>query len=247
MVPMMIFAGIPLYIAVGTSASIITGTALSGSLYNLKRGNINAPLTFALLCGSIIGAKIGLLIFTYFKKLGNLNIIIGLSYITVLSIVALVLYWDVARYYLIHRSTVHKPAIRQTVIVNPLPLATLIGFITGILSAIMGIGGAILLVPIITYVFHISFTEAAATALLQSLFMSIFITFVQSTQHQAVDIILCLTILTTSVIGVQFGSRLALITPVYILKLSMAIIVSIICLRFIDMTFATPSNIFIIE
>ena len=67
-----------------------------------------------------------------------------------------------------------------------------IGFAVGIISAIMGVGGAFVLVPLMIYLLGMPTAIVVGTSLFQIIFVSINVTFLQAIQNQTVDIVLAL-------------------------------------------------------
>jgi uncharacterized membrane protein YfcA len=112
------------------------------------------------------------------------------------------------------------------------PLAPLLlGFVTGILTMLMGVGGGFILVPAMLYILGMSANVVVGTSLFQILFVTIITTMMHSLTTRAVDIVLAGLLLLGSVTGAQIGSRLALSAKPEVLRLALAVIVLVIALR----------------
>lgn len=112
------------------------------------------------------------------------------------------------------------------------PLAPLIlGFLTGILTMLLGVGGGFIMVPAMLYILGMSANVVVGTSLFQILFVTMSSTMVHSLTTRAVDIVLAIFLLIGSVTGAQIGARLAQrMRPDY-LRLLLAAIVLIVALR----------------
>src|SRR5690606_11691391 len=112
------------------------------------------------------------------------------------------------------------------------PLAPLfLGFVTGILTMLMGVGGGFILVPAVLYILGMSASVVVGTSLFQILFVTIVTTMMHSLTTRAVDIVLAGLLLLGSVTGAQIGSRLALTAKPAVLRLTLAVIVLVVALR----------------
>jgi uncharacterized protein len=112
------------------------------------------------------------------------------------------------------------------------PLAPLLlGFVTGILTMLLGVGGGFIMVPAMLYLLGMSANVVVGTSLYQILFVTMSSTFVHSLTTKAVDIVLTVFLLIGSVIGAQLGARFAQkMRPEY-LRLLLAAIVLLVALR----------------
>jgi uncharacterized membrane protein YfcA len=112
------------------------------------------------------------------------------------------------------------------------PLAPLmLGFVTGILTMLMGVGGGFILVPAMLYILGMSANVVVGTSLFQILFVTMVTTMMHALTTKAVDIVLAGLLLLGSVTGAQIGSRLALQIKPEILRLTLAAIVIVVALR----------------
>jgi hypothetical protein len=86
-----------------------------------------------------------------------------------------------------------------------LPLA--VGFVVGVLAAIMGVGGGFVMVPAMIYLLGMPTAVVVGTSLFQIIFVTANVTLLQSVTNQTVDVVLALLLLLGGVIGAQFGAR----------------------------------------
>jgi uncharacterized membrane protein YfcA len=87
-----------------------------------------------------------------------------------------------------------------------LPLA--IGFLGGILAAMMGVGGGFILVPLMLYVLGMRMHTVAGTSLFQILCTCSVVTVLQAAENVSVDPILAVLIALGSTSGALVGTRI---------------------------------------
>ncbi|MBL4613546.1 MAG: sulfite exporter TauE/SafE family protein, partial [Magnetovibrio sp.] len=87
MTPLLIFIGIPPAVAVATEANQIVASSISGVLAHWKRGNVDIKMGVMLLIGGVVGSTLGVWLFTYLTTLGQIDLVIKLSYVIFLGII----------------------------------------------------------------------------------------------------------------------------------------------------------------
>src|SRR5205085_1923133 len=112
------------------------------------------------------------------------------------------------------------------------PLAPLgLGFISGMLTVLLGVGGGFIMVPAMIYLLGMSAQVVVGTSLLQILAVTAATTIIHATTTKSVDIVLAALLLLGSVIGAQFGARLAHTAKPELLRMFLAIIILAVALR----------------
>ena len=87
MTPLLIFIGVPPPVAVGTEANQIVASSVSGVLAHWRRANVDFKMGFVLLLGGFAGSSLGVVLFKYLQNLGQLDLVIKLSYVLFLGII----------------------------------------------------------------------------------------------------------------------------------------------------------------
>jgi uncharacterized membrane protein YfcA len=82
-----------------------------------------------------------------------------------------------------------------------------LGFVVGVLSAIMGIGGGFVMVPAMIYMLGMPTAVVPGTSLLQIIFVAANVTVLQAAGNGTVDALLAVLLLVGGVVGAQLGSR----------------------------------------
>ena len=84
----------------------------------------------------------------------------------------------------------------------------IIGLIVGFIAAIMGIGGAFILVPAMIYIKKMPTKLVPGTSLFVTIFVSVIVTFLHSFNYGSIDLLLVLMLVVGSIVGVQLGQKL---------------------------------------
>jgi uncharacterized membrane protein YfcA len=246
--PLLIFYGIPPAVAVASSAPQLTGASVSGVLAHRQRGGVDVQMGSVLVAGGAIGAIFGGFIFQALQARGQIDMVVGMLYVVLLGGIGITMGRE-AIGSIVASHTGAKPVVR-TRRHHPLiaslpgrwrfyksglyisPLAPLmLGLATGMITALMGIGGGFILVPAMIYLLGMSTRVVVGTSLFQILFVTIATTMTHALTTHAVDIVLATLLLIGSVTGAQVGVRLAQkVKPEY-LRLVLAFMVLTVAFR----------------
>ena len=260
MTPLLIFIGVPPPVAVGTEANQIVASSVSGVLAHWQRGNVDFRMGFVLLLGGFFGSSLGVILFKYLQNLGQLDLVIKLSYVIFLGIIGFLMLWESSRTIIRSRSAAarrgklhqhnwlhglpFKMRFRKSKLYISAILPFLIGAIIGVLSAIMGVGGGFIMVPAMIYLLGMPTSLAIGTSLFQIIFVTANVTFLQALTVQTVDILLAVLLLTGAVIGAQFGSKYSVKMKGEQLRALLALLVLGVCVKMIFDLTATPSDLY---
>jgi hypothetical protein len=260
MTPLLIFAGIPPAVAVATEANQIVASSVSGALAHWRRGNVDLKMGIVLLLGGIIGSTLGVWVFGLLQGLGQIDLVIRLSYVVFLGIIgALMLVESLKaisrqrkpggkRRKLHQHNWLHglpfKMRFRRSKLYISALLPLGIGILVGILAAIMGVGGGFIMVPAMIYLLGMPTAMVVGTSLFQIIFVTANVTFLQAWQNQTVDIFLALLLLTGGVIGAQLGTRAGAKLPGEQLRSMLALIVLGVCARLAYELLARPDDLY---
>ncbi len=120
----------------------------------------------------------------------------------------------------------------------------LIGFLVGILSAIMGIGGGFITIPAMIYLLRMPTNVVIGTSLVQIVGICAVTTVLQATSNYSVDILLAAILIAGGVVGAQFGVRLGARLRGEQIRLMLAVMVLAVCIRLLWGLVATPSDLY---
>ncbi len=261
MTPLLIFFGIPPAVAVGTEANQIVASSVSGVLAHWRRGNVDFKMGSILLIGGIIGSTFGVWLFRVLRELGQIDLVIMLSYVIFLGTIGLLMFVESLRTMVRSRSGAgSRRKLHQHNFLHGLPfkmrfrrsklyisalLPLLIGVIVGILSAIMGVGGGFIMVPAMIYLLGMPTSVVVGTSLFQIIFVTANATFLQATFNQTVDVVLALLLMVGAVIGAQIGTQLGAKLRGEQLRILLALMVLAVCSKIVYDLVATPDELFI--
>ena len=224
MTPLLIFSGIPSAVAVATEANQIVATSVSGALAQWRRGNVDVKLGTVLLLGGITGSVVGVQLVKVLRELGQVDLIISLSYVTFLGIIGVLMLIEslnavrksksgapVAARHPGQHSWIHGLPFkmrfhRSKLYISAIP-PLLLGAFVGLLAAIMGVGGGFVIVPAMIYLLKVPTNVVVGTSLFQIVFVTGATTILHATQNQTVDAVLAILLMIGGVIGAQFGVR----------------------------------------
>jgi len=261
MTPLLIFVGISPAVAVASVASHISASSFSGFISYWRRHAIDVALGLMLLGGGIIGTAAGVWLFSTLRVVGQLDLAIGLSYVTLLGVVGIMMIVESGR--AIARARQGKPAelrrpgshtwihglpfkvrFKQSKIyVSAIPV-WVIGFVIGFIGAVMGIGGGFLLVPALIYLLRVPTGVVVGTSMLLTLVTMAAATVLHAATNHLVDAVLALILMIGGVIGAQFGARAGQKIRGEQLRLLLGILVLLVGLRFAFDLVLRPDELF---
>jgi uncharacterized membrane protein YfcA len=260
--PMLIFIGVPPAVAVASSANQLVGASLSGVMAHWRRGNVDFKMGFILMAGGLAGSVLGVWLFTWLKRLGQIELTISLCYVVLLGILGVLMAIESARTLLRQRrpggargklhqhNWLHglplKTRFRRSKLYISALLPTALGFAVGILSAVLGIGGGFVLVPAMIYALGMPTAVVPGTSLLQIIFVAANVTFLQAYTNRTVDGVLALVLLVGGVLGAQIGTRFGTRLRGEQLRFLLAVMVLAVAAKLaFDLT-VRPSHLYIV-
>ena len=258
--PLLIFIGVPEPVAVASSANQLIGASLSGVIMHWRRGNVDFKMGTVLVVGGIVGSLAGVQLFSLLRRLGQIDLVISLSYVILLSTLGTMMMIESvgaiiraaqpgARPRRLHQhSWFHRLPFKMRFRRSKLYISALLplslGFAIGVLSAILGIGGGFLVIPAMIYILGMPASVVPGTSLFQTIFITASATILQAVTNQTVDILLALIILVGSVVGVQYGARFgARMSGEYLRVTLAAIILAVGAKLLFDLT-VPPDNVY---
>ena len=247
MTPLLIFFGIPPAVAVSTEANQIVASSVSGVLAHMRRGNVDFKMGGILMAGGVIGSTLGVALFSFLREVGQIDLVIQLSYVVFLGIIGALMLTESLRTIVRSRKPgavrgklhqhnwLHglpfKMRFRRSKLYISAILPLSIGAFVGVLAAIMGVGGGFIMVPAMIYLLGMPTSVVVGTSLFQIIFVTANVTLLQSIQTQTVDFILAGLLLFGAVIGAQFGSRAGALLRGEQLRGLLALLVLAVCVK----------------
>jgi uncharacterized protein len=262
--PLLIFYGIPPTVAAASAASQVTGASVSGVFAHFRRGGVDVHMGLVLVAGGVVGSIAGAGLFRMLQATGVIDTVIAILYVLMLGSIGGLMLHESITAVRVGRGAVpprprkrrHHPLVamlplrwrfyRSGLYISPLaPL--LLGFFTGILTVLLGVGGGFILVPAMLYLLGMGTQVVVGTSLFQILFVTAAATMVHATTTKAVDIVLAVLLLIGSVAGAQLGARFAQKARPEYLRLALALIVIAVALRMLLGLAWRPDEIYSVE
>ncbi len=263
--PILIFYGIPPAVAVASATTQITGTSISGVLAHRRRKGVDMQMGAVVIAGGVLGSLLGGFLFRLLQQSGQIDTVISVLYVILLGSIGFMMAKEAATALDILKPSAkaaERPARRHNPLIAALPLRWrfyrsglyisplapfILGFISGLLTVLLGIGGGFIMVPAMIYLLGMSAQVVVGTSLLQILFVTGVTTIIHATTTRSVDIVLAVLLLIGSVIGAQYGAMLAQKMKPELLRMILAIVVLGVALRMALQLGWRPEEIYTVQ
>jgi uncharacterized membrane protein YfcA len=262
--PLLIVYGIPPTVAAASAASQVTGASISGVFAHWRRGGVDVKMGGVMVGGGVLGSLLGAWFFRLLQSAGQLDTVIAVIYVLLLgSVGGLMAKEALQTIGLARRGEAPRAAKRRHhPVVAALPWRTrfyksglyisplaplLLGFATGILTVMLGIGGGFILVPAMIYLLGMATASVLGTSLFQILFVTAAATMIHATTTKAVDIVLAALLLVGSVVGAQVGAKVAGRMKPEWLRLALAAVVLVVAARILLGLVWRPPELYSVE
>ena len=255
--PLLIFSGIPPVVAVATVAPQIVASSASAALTYWRRRLIDLKLATVLLLAGILGSGAGVLVFNALRAVGQLDLIVSLTYVTFLGLVGGLMISESVRaminarrgrptplrrpgqHYWVHGLPFKMRFKKSRLYVSVIPIIVL-GIFISFLGALLGIGGGFIMVPALIYLLRVPTNMVIGTSLVQILGTMSVATVLYATSSQSVDVFLALILMIGGVIGAQFGARIGQNIRGDQMRALLGLLVIAVAVRFLAGLVATP-------
>jgi uncharacterized membrane protein YfcA len=227
------------------------------------RKNVDIKMGTYLLIGGLLGAVIGVWLFSILKQLGQIDLAISLIYVIFLGTIGTFMAIESSKtIFKQSRGIISAPEKGRFLTwlhALPLPLRThfprsdleisgvlpiLVGVIAGIMVALMGIGGGFVTIPAMIYILRMPTSVVVGTSLYQIIFTTSLVTVLHATSTQSVDIVLAALLIVGGVIGAQFGTIIGLKLRAEKLRILLALMVLGVCIKLALGLFIEPDDLY---
>ena len=224
MTPFLIFMGIPPAYAIANEANNILASSTSASLTHWFKKTMDLKIGWLIIGGGLVGTLLGILTFGYFKELGKIDLIITLAYMYVLAIIGSfmlrdgVMEIDRIKKKVIIKKKLHthywihgfpfRMRFKQSQVYESALVPIILGLFVGFVSAMMGVGGAFLMVPAMIYLIGMPTKLVPGTSLFVTIFITAFVTILHAFAYNTIDLVLVLILITGSIAGVHSGQKI---------------------------------------
>jgi len=258
--PLLIFYGIPPGVAVATTASQVSGVTFSGVLTHWKHRTVDIKMGAVMMVAGLFGAAIGVWLFSVLRRMGQSEFAVSSSYVVLLGSVGGIMLNESVRTWRAQQTGqsgprrpgqhnwIHglplKMRFRQSrLYISAIPPIAL-GFVVGVLSAVMGVGGAFLMVPVMIYMLRMPTNVVVGTSMFQVLFVTAMATILHAVDNYTVDIVLALILILGGVFGAQYGVRAGAKLRGEQLRFLMALLVLAVAARLFYEMVVRPADLY---
>jgi hypothetical protein len=260
--PLLIFYGIPSGIAVASQASPVAASALVGAIRQGGKKSVDYKMGLWLLAGGLAGSALGVSLFRVLLERGQIDFVIKISYLILLGgIGGLMLAESVqamhaarkgvlidrrpCQHTWIHNLPFKMRFYRSGLYISVIPVVVL-GLLVGIMTAILGTGGAFILIPAKVYLLRMRTTLAIGTSQFQMFIVACMATLLHAAVDHTVDIVLSGILVVGGVLGAQFGIGAGAKLRGDQLRTALALLIVAIAIRLFIELVITPAHIYTI-
>ena len=248
MTPLLIFTGVPPAVAVASVSPYMAASSLSGALSYWRKGMVDMTLAAVLLSGGLVGTVSGVLLFLWLRSIGQVDLAIRLSYMLLLGAIGSLMLVESVRAILRERSGAPRPVRRpgtrplfmrlplkmrfrrSRIYISTLPVIA-IGYVIGLLGAVLGVGGGFILVPALIYLLRVPTQTSVGTSLVLTLVTMAAATVLHAVANGTVDAVLALVMMIGGTVGAQFGARTGQTLKAENLRLLLGLLVLSVAVR----------------
>ena len=256
--PLLLLIGVPSGVAVATGANQVVASSISGVLALFKRRAVDMKMGVVLTVGGLAGSTTGGWVFDLMSRLGQIDVFVQLSYVLFLGLIGGMMFVESLNALRakgpqkVRRGKIHaivhdlpfKVKFRASglyiSILPPLAAGALVGF----LSAIMGVGGGFIMVPLMIYVLGMPTKVVVGTSLFQITFVTAYTTLVHAVTHHTVDMMLALLLILGGVIGAQVGAKVGVRLKAEQLRILLSLLVLMVAVKIGFDLVLTPGELY---
>jgi uncharacterized membrane protein YfcA len=257
--PLLFLIGIPPPVAVATGANQVVASSISGVLAHVRRRTVDFVMGSVLLAGGLVGSAAGVWAFNRLQDIGQIDLVVQLSYVVFLGVIGLLMFQESLRAMLRARRAPGRVERRQHLWVHRLPFKAkfrasglyisvipplLVGASVGVLAAVMGVGGGFIMVPAMIYLLGMPTKVVVGTSLFQIVFVTGFTTVMHAVTNYSVDILLAVILIVGGVVGAQVGTRIGARLRAEQLRILLAIVVIAVCAKLLLDLVVEPEELY---
>lgn len=226
--PMMFLSGVPMNFVVGTDLAHMTGKSMVAARRHRVLGHVDIKLGLLMLIGTLPGVEIGARIIESLEATGNIDLVVGITYVTILLAIGTFTVWESLRAIQLVRTEkmdakealafrqvtqrVHRFKLPPLISlpnsgIESISLWVVVGvsFLTGLLAGVLGVGGGFIRMPMLVYLIGAPTHVAVGTDLFEIVISAGYGTLTHALKGN-VDILMALVMQTGAAIGAQIGA-----------------------------------------
>lgn len=226
--PMMFLVGVPMNFVVGTDLAHMTGKSIVAARRHRALGHVDIKLGLLMVLGTIPGIEVGARIVEGLESSGSIDLVVGVAYIVILLAIGVFTAWESLHAMQLIRAEqmeakdalafqgvtrrVHRFKLPPLISlpnsgIESISLCVVVGvgFLTGLLAGVLGVGGGFIRMPMMIYFVGVPTHVAVGTDLFEVVISAGFGTLTHALKGN-VDILMALVMHTGAAIGAQIGA-----------------------------------------
>lgn len=248
--------GFPMPYAIGTDLAHIGGKSIVSTMRHWRFGNVDYPLGVCMIAGTAIGMEIGAQVVLYLERLGLAESWVRKAYVVFLGLVGSYVLYDYLQHAR-NRSNpsamgdgstdaakARGPTLArhlQQINIPPMVffktsgvrcsiwLPILVGLFTGVVAAVLGVGGGFIRLPALIYLIGCPTLVAVGTDLFEVMIAGVYGAFTYGVKGR-VELLAAIWMLVGAAVGAQMGTFAVKYVRGYSIRLLFAVTIFIACL-----------------
>ncbi|MDZ5762664.1 putative anion permease [Candidatus Cyrtobacter comes] len=259
-IPILISIGIPITVAMSTSATQLIASSSSALMFRLGKGKVDYKFAIIMLFGGVVSSLFGTRLLYYMNEVNIADNYVSIGLLCLLIFISVFSLFETTvmvyhRYY----KLIAKPRVMARWVSRVgffklrvislkddismlLPLG--MGVINGIAISTLGVGGSVLLMPVFLYIICMQPSHALTLIHFQTMMLSIAGCFLHSMHSNSPDLFLSFAVIIGAVIGSQIGSRISVKMNNESFKVVVTVIMMILSIRLGIELFGKPENLY---
>jgi uncharacterized membrane protein YfcA len=243
--------GFPMPYAIGTDLAHIGGKSIVSTIRHGRFGNVDVRLGVSMILGTTVGMELGARTVMWLERLGVAGPVIRKIYIVFLAAIGTVVVLDYVKHVRRQRRAAggasmpgESPAIATYLhriripplitfptarITCSLWLPLLVGLLTGIVSAVLGVGGGFIRMPALVYLIGCPTAVAVGTDLFEVMVTGAYGAFTFGAKGR-VDVIAAMWMLLGAAVGAQIGTVAVKYVRGYSIRLLFSVTIYLACI-----------------
>jgi uncharacterized membrane protein YfcA len=226
--PMMFLVGVPMNYVVGTDLAHMTGKSIVAARRHRVLGHVDIKLGLLMVLGTVPGIEIGARIIEGLEVSGNIDTVVGITYVVILLAIGTFTAWESLRAMQLvnaeqmeaEEALAFEGVTRRVHLLRLPPLVSLpnsgiesisiwvvlgVSFLTGLLAGVLGVGGGFIRMPMMVYLIGVPTHVAVGTDLFEVVISAGYGTVTHAIKGN-VDVLMALVMQTGAAIGAQIGA-----------------------------------------
>jgi hypothetical protein len=244
--------GFPMPYAIGTDLAHMGGKSIVSTMRHGKFGNVDLRLGVSMIVGTTLGMELGARLVMYLERIGLAESLIRKMYIVFLALIGSYVLYDYIKYSRREKKagaagTAFAEQPEETVAqklrrmrIPPMIhfkasgftcsmwLPVLVGFVTGVVASVLGVGGGFIRMPALIYLIGCPTLVAVGTDLFEVMITGAYGAFTYAVKGR-VELVAAMWMLLGAAVGAQMGTIAVKYVRGYSIRLLFAVTIYIAC------------------